>query len=92
MDGLIYGIGNYKWDPRGQHALFILRNFWEGTDECKFSDDCKMRIAQWITPQVLYNWILPAPLITVIIIAIIKFFLIDKEEVEKAGTQLKCVS
>ena len=57
VDALIYGIGNYKLDPRGQHTLFILRNFCEGKgkDECEFSNDYRMQIAQAITPQVHYT-------------------------------------
>ena len=57
LDALIYGIGNYKLDPRGQHTLFILRNFCEGKgkDECEFSNDYRMQIAQAITPQVHYT-------------------------------------
>ena len=57
VDALIYGIGNYKLDPRGQHALFILRNFCEGKNESECSHDCKIRIAQSVTPQVLHNLI-----------------------------------
>ena len=55
VDALIYGIGNYKLDPRGQHALFILRNFCESKDKCEFSEEYRMQIAQSITPQVLYT-------------------------------------
>ena len=57
VDALMYGIGNYKLDPRGQHALFILRNFCEGKNESECSHDCKIRIAQSVTPQVLHNLI-----------------------------------